>query len=127
MSGFNQDGMQGIDPQQLMQMLAMQRRDPFSRNLPGMGLLGDGGMSMGPQQGMDQSMPPMGQQADTQLNQMPGQPDLATNNDVAPGLPNLPQNFGGFGYGQFAPKSVQPMGIKQQLIAHLMQQLGGGM
>lgn len=113
-----------VDPMQLLQMLQMSQKDPFSKPLPGEGLLGPGGMS--PQQ-------PMGQPA-----QAPGMPGQAPQNpasstistdfaDTQPGLPNLPDTFKGFGFGQYAPEEHKP-DPRQQLIQQLLQALsmGGG-
>lgn len=128
MSGMGALAGGGIDPTALLQMLTMQSKDPFSKGLPGDGLLGPGGMSVpnmpqlsGMQQAQDNA-----QMVDPAAQMQTIPTDFA---DTQPGLPNLPDNMGGFGFGQFAPKEVQPMGLRQQLIQHimgLMQNQGGG-
>ncbi len=121
MSGMLNQGMQGgFDPEQLLQMLQAQGNDPFLKPMPGDDLLGAGNMAM-PQQQMGQQ----GMQGQQQP-QMPGLEQAPMGGDMPPGLPNIPQNMGGFGLGQFAPKEFQPVGIRQQLIQALMQQLGAG-
>ncbi len=112
-------------PAELLQMLQAGRQDPFARPMPGEGLMGPGGMSMpqppGLPQSQDQMAPP----------QMPGMETISTDfANTQPGLPNLPDTFQGFGYGQFAPKEGQGMmgagaggGMRQQLIMQLMNQL----
>lgn len=125
--------MSGIDPsmmQSIMQMMQAQRADPFSQALPGQGLLGDGAMAspMGAMQGMQD--PQMGMQMPgMDMGGMQGNPgmmqaptDFA---DTQPGLPNLPNSFGGFGFGQFAPEEFQPMGIRQQYITQMLDMLPG--
>lgn len=130
-------------PNQLLQMMQMQKRDPFSRPLPGSGLLGDGGMAAPQMPGM--AGQPSGGQPQQGLGQ-PQTPDMNTIStdfaDTQPGLPNLPDNFLGFGFGQYAPKTTQPpqmgltqssqgdnSGMRQQMIAQLLQHLmsQGGM
>ena len=125
----------GVNPQALMQMLQMRQKDPFSRGMPGEGLLGQGGMSM-------PEMPQAPGLADTQMNnpqqfsgapQEPGMSTISTDfANTQPGLPNLPDSFLGFGYGQFAPKEVQTGGggaggmqggMRQQMIMQMLQQL----
>lgn len=127
-------GGQQIDPQQLLQMLSMQKRDPFSRNLPGDALLGAGPMAM-PQA---PQMPGLANEANNPQQgmggpQIPGMETISTDfAGTQPGLPNLPDSFLGFGYGQFAPKEVgtgpnqqggMQGGMRQQLIMQMMQQL----
>jgi hypothetical protein len=110
--------------------------------MPGSGLLGDGGMSMGQPQGMQPmgqpQMPgmgtqPMGMQGMGQQSGMQNNSTISTDfANTQPGLPNLPDSFSGFGYGQFAPKEVQTQGngtggmqggMRQQMISQLMQHL----
>lgn len=118
--------------QQIMQMMQTQKQDPFSRPMPGQGLLGEGNMA-GP--GMEQPpMPPMspGMQGvpGMDMGGMQGNPGMMQSPtefaDTQPGLPNLPSSFGGFGFGQFAPKEVQPMGLRQQYIQQLMKMMPQG-
>lgn len=127
-----------IDPaviQQIMQMMQTQKQDPFSRPLPGQGLLGDGNMAS-PQ--MKQPIGPemMGQMPGMDMGGMQGNPGMMQAptdfSDTQAGLPNLPSSFGGFGFGQFAPQETQPMGLRQQYIQQLMKMMpqggmGGGM
>lgn len=118
---------QGMDPQSLVQMLRMQAKDPFSKGMPGDDLLGPGGMSPPQNPGMPgmQQAQNNAQMVDPAAQMQTISTDFA---DTQPGLPNLPDSFGGFGYGQFAPKETQPVGLRQQLIQHimsLMQQQGG--
>lgn len=151
MSGMLNQGMGGMDPQSLMQMLKMGQKDPFSRPMPGEGLMGLGGMAM-PESAHPQAPGLM----DTQMNnpqqgmggpQLPGMSTISTDfANTQPGLPNLPDSFLGFGYGQFAPKEVgtgpgqeggMQGGMRQQMIMQMLQQLlpqmqqggmgGGGM
>lgn len=117
--------------QQIMQMMQTQRQDPFSQGMPGEGLLGAGGMAP-PQQGSAGGMmPQMPGLADAQMQGqqlIPNEQASTISTDFAdtqPGLPNLPDSFGGFGFGQFAPKEVQPVGLRQQLIQQLMTNMGG--
>lgn len=145
MSGMLNQGMSalgsmqtgGVDPQALMQMMQAGRRDPFSRPMPGDSLMGPGGMALPQAPGL----------ADTQMNnpqqgmggpQLPGMNTISTDfANTQPGLPNLPDSFLGFGYGQFAPKEVEtapgaqggmPGGMRQQMIMQMLQQLmQGGM
>lgn len=125
----------GLDPQALMSMLSMRQKDPFTRSMPGDSLLGSGGMSM-PQ------MPQTPGLADTQINNpqqftnapnVPGMSTISTDfANTQPGLPNLPDSFLGFGYGQFAPKEVSTGpggeggmqgGMRQQMIMKMLQEL----
>ena len=128
-------GMQQFDPQmmqQILQMMNQQKQDPFSRTMPGEGLLGSGGMATPNQGGMVQSAPHdnnMGGQPQEQKNQVD---TISTSfNSTPPGLPNLPDSFGGFGYGQFAPKEFSPPGLRQQYIQQMLKMMphmgGGGM
>jgi hypothetical protein len=120
-------GMLGLDPQmlqQIMQMMSMQKSDPFSKPMPGEGLLGSGGLSMPQPNGMVQSMrgePNMGGQPQEQKNRMDTVSTSFAN--TQPGLPNLPDSFGGFGYGQFAPKEFNPPGLRQQYIQNMLKML----
>ncbi len=137
-----QMGQGQMDPMQLMQMLQMQQKDPFSRSLPGDGLMGPGGMSAPPQAADLANMG--GHQQDPQQGLgLPQTPDMNTIStdftDTQPGLPNLPDNFQGFGFGQYAPKVNEPSqmslgnmggrennaqpGVRQQMIQQLMQHL----
>lgn len=128
----------GANPQQLMQMLSQGRADPFSRPLPGTGLMGDGNLAppmpqmpqMPQQPGLNQMGPmsQMGQEMNPPDNFSSVPTDFA---NTQPGLPNLPDSFKGFGFGQFAPQEVQPMGLRQQYIKQLLGQFmpqmpGGG-
>lgn len=110
-----------LNPAQITQALEVGRKDPFSRPLPGASLLGDGGMlALGNQFQMPSNNFASG------APQMPGMQQFSTDfADTQPGLPNLPDNFQGFGYGQFAPKEHQG-DIRQQLIQQLMQSLSQG-
>jgi len=119
-----------FDPQmmqQIMQMMQTQRQDPFSRPMPGQGLLGDGNMAS-PQMPQGPQAPGpemMGQMPGMDMGGMQGNPGMMQAPtefaDTQPGLPNLPSSFGGFGFGQFAPEEVQPMGLRQQYIQQLMK------
>lgn len=116
--GLGSMGAGGQDASQLLQMLSMAKSDPFSRPLPGSNLLGEGQLSM-PQslQGVANQQSGMGMQ------QMPNMERISTDfADTQPGLPNLPDSFQGFGYGQFAPKE-NPGNIRQQMIMQMLQQL----
>ncbi len=123
----------GIDPEMIMQLMQSQRKDPFARSLPGQGLLGPGGMSMPP------SPPGL---IDTQMNNpqqgmggpsIPGMNTISTDfANTQPGLPNLPDSFLGFGYGQFAPKEVSTGpgdqggmqgGMRQEMLMKMLEQL----
>jgi len=118
-------GMGGINPEQLMQMLSMGGRDPSAKPMRGDGLMGPGGMQPGGMAGTAREG--MAQDIMQQPPQIPGMDTISTDfANTQPGLPNLPDSFGGFGYGQFAPKEVQPQGLRQQLISHLMGQLMPG-
>lgn len=111
---LNAQGGGNINPAQLMQMMQMmqqQQSDPFSKSMPGDGLLNSGNSAYMPQQGPQNPQDP-------QMMQAPMQ-----GADPKPGLPSLPPDFGGFGFGRYAPKEVQPMGIRQQLIQQLISQL----
>jgi hypothetical protein len=119
--------MGGMDPSSLMQMLQMGRQDPFSRPMPGDGLMGAGNMpSMQSMPGLEQYNPQGGQ-----APQMPGMNTISTDfANTQPGLPNLPDSFSGFGFGQFAPQEHAGNNTRQQLISRLMEmmpQLSGGM
>lgn len=131
---------QQLDPQMIQQILAMLRQqnaDPFNKPMPGEGLLGAGGMSQG--SGMPQGGGGFAQNLPTSapMSAMPNDQQVAPNAtatiptdfaDTQPGLPNLPDSFTGFGFGQFAPKQMQPVGIRQQLIQQIMNgNRGGGM
>lgn len=61
-------------------------------------------------------------------------PDMGVPTDFAgapPGLPNLPENLQGFGFGQNSPQMNVNSNLRQdlikQLLTQLMQQSGGGM
>lgn len=128
-----------IDPQmmqQILQMMQTQRQDPFSRPMPGQGLLGDGNIASPQMQQPPMSPEMMGQMPGMDMGGMQGNPGMMQAPtefaDTQAGLPNLPSSFGGFGFGQFAPKEVQPVGLRQQYIQQLMKMLpqgsmGGGM
>lgn len=115
-----------IDPAMFMQMLSAQNHDPFSKQLPGDRVLPQmGGQQpqggMQPQQeGLPQSLSPEGQP----VNQPQSFNNVSTDfANLAPGLPNLPDSFTGFGFGQNAPKQFHPMGIRQQLIQQLLSHM----
>lgn len=128
-----------IDPTQILQMLQASNKDPFSRSLPGEGLLGQGGMGLPQMPGLAQQQQNNPQQG-MGAPQMPGMSTISTDfTGTQPGLPNLPDSFLGFGYGQFAPQEVKtgqgsqggmPGGMRQQMIMqmlqHLMPQLQAG-
>lgn len=123
MSGMlNGGAMSGLDPQMLSQLMGMARQDPFSRAMPGSALLGDGGMASPQMPGMEQPQAQDPNQAmEAQVAQLASSP---------PPLPNLPQNFGGFGFGRYAPEMHEGNPTRQKLIQQLMQmmpQLGQGM
>lgn len=130
-SGMGPMGGQQIDPQMLMQMMQMQKQDPFTKSLPGQALLGDGGMAMPQMPGMDN--PINNPQQGMGGPQIPGMNTISTDfANTQPGLPNLPDSFLGFGFGQFAPQEVQtgpggqggmPGGMRQQLIMQMLNQL----
>jgi len=120
LDGMNNAG--NSNPIQILQMLRMQNQDPFSRSLPGEGLLGQGNMSI-PQMGQEQAQ----QDPMQQMN-----PEMMNSSAALNGgnLPNFPKSFNGFGLGQFAPKE-QPANMRQQMIMQLLQTLpqmmtGGG-
>ena len=113
-------GMQGLDPQaiqQLMQIYQQSQQDPFTRSMPGEQILG-------------QSQPPpvmgMGQPEMDQGQQSPygGMAPSTDFSNTPPGLPNLPDNLGGFGFGQNAPVMQGPS-LKQQMIQQLLSQMQG--
>lgn len=131
----------GMDPQALMQMMQMRQKDPFSRGMPGEGLMGAGGLSPASQP-PSQAPAQLPGLADTQMGnpqqfsgapEAPGMSTISTDfANTQPGLPNLPDSFLGFGYGQFAPKEVQTGpgmqggmqgGMRQQMIMQMLQQL----
>lgn len=140
MSGFLNSGMGQLDPAFIMSLMASSRKDPFTRPMPGEGIVGPGGLGgqfAGPPR-MDGQ--PQGPQQGMQEPQMPGMNTISTDfQDTQPGLPNLPDSFQGFGYGQFAPKenqggmasiangsqgqSMQGQNLRQQLIQDMMRQL----
>lgn len=110
-----------IDPMQLLQMLQMSQKDPFTKSMPGDALLGPGGMTS-PDSMSGLPHPDMQQNG----AQGPMMNHVSTDfADTQPGLPNLPDTFKGFGFGQFAPEVHQP-GIRQQLIQQLMKNLSMG-
>ncbi len=114
-------GMQGNPFAQYQQMQA----NPFTRQIPGTEYLGgmgqDSGNPMGGGMGAPQDMPYNESQIPT---------DFA---GVPPGLPNLPEDMQGFGFGQAAPEMNVNNGLRQSLIQNLLSQLmqqsgsGGGM
>jgi len=134
-----------IDPQVLqhiMGMLNQQKSDPFSRPMPGDALMGQGGMAapqtqMMPQTSTVNAMPPAQEVNPADANGLPyngqnmqlqerfpvqNRQTISTDFvDTQPGLPNLPDSFLGFGYGQFAPQEVKPMGLRQQYIQDMMK------
>lgn len=122
MSGMlNGAGMGGIDPQMLSQAMGMARQDPFSRAMPGNALLGDGAMASPQMPGQEQMNAPQGGPESQMMANMASAP---------PTLPNLPTNFGGFGFGRYAPKMHEGNPMRRQLIQQLMQmmpQLGQGL
>lgn len=125
MSGMSGMGAAGVDPMQLLQLLQllqMAKSDPFSKSMPGSNLLGDGKLSgQEPQMSMEQNI---GQQPQLRP-QMPGENQVISTDfaDTQPGLPNLPDSFQGFGYGQFAPQTHEGNPLRQQLIKQLLDML----
>lgn len=102
---------------QLLQMMQMQQQDPFTRPIQGENYLNSGMNSQSGNAGWpSENAPPKAMDS--------GFGSISTDfANTQPGLPNLPDSFAGFGYGQTAPKTVQPGGIKQQLIQQLLNQL----
>jgi len=94
MSGMLNQGMGGMDPQALMQMLKMGQQDPFSKPMAGEGLMGLGGMSMPqPPHSPGISQPPG--LMDTQANnpqQGMGGPQLPGMNRIHCSLRNICRN-----------------------------------
>lgn len=89
--------------------------NPFSRALPGSEYLPNGGQPPGPA--------PLGS-AGLPKGESVIPTDFA---GTPPGLPNLPEDMQGFGFGQSAPKMNVNKGLRQDLIQQLLQQLMGGM
>lgn len=114
-------GNAGIDPQMLQQLFAQGQSDPFAQNIPGQELLG-----MPQQQPMQQ---PQNPSFADQLAQQEPPPEMMQ----PQGLPELPEEMGGFGFGQTAPQMTggqglgqQDIGLRQQLISQLLPQMMGG-
>lgn len=113
MSGMLNGGQ--LDPmmiQQLMQQLSAGRSDPFQRPIPGQELLA---------QPSQPQMQPEGGDAGFAGSEVAT--DFGT---TQPGLPNLPDSFGGFGFGQNAPKMTQPQGLREKIIEQLLSQMTSG-
>ena len=117
--GILSGGMQDNPYAQYQQMQA----NPFTRQIPGTeylsGMNGQmGGGNMG-------GMPPMNAAPQEQQQEVPS--DFA---GVPPGLPNLPQDLQGFGFGETAPQmninNKLQESLLQQLIQQLMSAQGGG-
>lgn len=118
------DGMMGGGQNPFEQYQAMQA-NPFTQQIPGMEYLSGMGNPM--QQGgqlpggfnpQEQGMPQPGLQEGVPT-------DFA---GVPPGLPNLPQDMQGFGFGEGAPQMNINTNLRQDLISQLLQQLmQGGM
>lgn len=122
MSGMSGMGGGGIDPMQLMQLFQQYKADPFSKSLPGTDLLGDGKMGIPePQNPMEQQF----KQQEQLAPQQPGRNNVISTDfaDTQPGLPNLPDSFQGFGYGQFAPKTHEGDPLRQKLIKQLLDMM----
>ena len=105
-----------FDPVQFLQMLAAQNKDPFSKPMTADKFL----PQMGDQGSLPQTLAPSleGQQSPQDFQ------DISTDFvNTQPGLPNLPDTFTGFGFGQTAPKEYNPIGLRQQLIQQLLSQL----
>lgn len=115
------DMMGEMDPmmiQSLLQQAQAQSVNPMERPVAGSEYL----------QGLGQLPGPVGMSPEAlQAMQGMGGTDFA---NVPPGLPNLPDSFGGFGYGQTAPKMNinQSQQLRQQLLQQLLgQAMGGGL
>lgn len=108
--GILSGGMQANPFAQYKQMQA----NPFTRQIPGTEYLsGMSGMSGG-------NLGPMG------MSGAPGQADANVPTDFAgvpPGLPNLPENLQGFGFGQMAPEVNVNGNLQENLLQTLIQQL----
>lgn len=121
------DNMGGFDPmamQNMMQSFRAMQANPFMRQIPGEQYLqGLGQLPVIPQMQPDiEGFGPMPQE-------MGAQPMAGANfsdfGGTTPGIPNLPDSFEGFGYGQFAPKRISPQqGLRAKLIDELMNQIG---
>lgn len=110
MMGQQMGGMQENPFAQYQQMQA----NPFTRQIPGTEYLSGFGQMGG---GLEQ---PMGGQGMDQGGAIPT--DFT---GVPPGLPNLPENLQGFGFGQSAPEMNVNSNLRQNLIQQLLQQLMG--
>jgi len=93
--------------------------NPFTRMIPGSEYLsGMPGQGMQEMQGFPSTM--------SQSPENPYPTDFA---GVPPGLPNLPEDLQGFGFGQTAPQMNTNSNLRQNLIQQLLKQLmsQGGM
>ena len=104
----------GLDPQMLQALMGQmqaQNVNPMERPVAGSEYL----------QGLGQL--PM--EPDVYMPQMMGQEIPTDFAGMAPGLPNLPDSFSGFGYGQQAPEMRDNMSrLRDQLIQQLIGQTG---
>lgn len=116
--------------------------NPFTRQIPGTQYLNQPMQGMSPMGGAPGAMPmnPMGMgQMQPQMGAPRFNPRLGTGNlpqgesvvptdfaGVPPGLPNLPQDLQGFGFGQMAPKMNVNTNLRSNLIQQLLQQLMQG-
>lgn len=122
-----------MDPEMFAQLMGQYRQmqaNPFARSIPGTEYLG--GMGQG---AMGGGMPGMGQnQFGGPAPDSFGGPNLQQGGQVPtdfagtpPGLPNLPQDMQGFGFGQTAPEMNVNRSLRENLIKELLDQLQGGM
>lgn len=104
---------QGFDVNELMQLMnqyRMQQSDPFTKMIPGEQYLG-GGFNKG-MQGMSSAVGGQSSMMGFESPQAPGAdlriPFPGYNAPFAgvKGLPNLPDSFTGFGFGQTAPRRI---------------------
>ena len=132
MPGLLGDDVPQMSPQflqQIMQQMGAQQANPMQRPIAGEQFLSGLGQLPQPDAGgMLSGQLPGGQGLEGGPQMPPGGLPFATDfSNVAPGLPNLPDEFGGFGFGQTAPQQFEPQqNLRQQLIEQLLGQMGGG-
>lgn len=133
MAGLLGGGMPQLDPefiQQLMQQIGAQRANPMSRPIAGEQYLNGLGMIPPDNQMIEPGAGALGNMTppDNAMLPLNGAPISTDFSGLAPGLPNLPDSFSGFGFGQTAPKKFDGQdNLRQQLIERLLSQIGNGM
>jgi len=119
-------GMQMQGQQNPFEQFRRMQADPFTRMIPGTEYLGQlGGMGGGMSGGFGDSMPGNGFDQVQAVDQAGGNTDFGPTDfaGTPPGLPNLPDNMQGFGFGQNAPQMNVNNNLRQSLIQSLIEQM----